>query len=423
MPDFILAGDAPAVAQVDTVDITAFDAATTYALAINGKAIEELGDTDAPTTEQNLVAAWEASLFPEFEEITAAHVGGSVQLTADTAGIPFTATSSVSGGTGTIGNVTNVTAADGPSVLSANNVKNASTGARGLPSGGDTLTFEHLAVSLRYNLEALAGLTLAELHIEASMAGQIGNPPVNTSGDPDYDEYRPLYLKAPATLVVIGAGEGNGSDLLMHDAGAVQCAWRVLATASDGAIAGLHPVILKGTHASNTLHVASGLVDVAPFAGETAAIATLTATGDAQVRTWQGVTLTTVNAAGSSSIEITSAAGLADITVINIYDNATVTVRGDNPITTINVHGPNATLVYLGSGTIGTLNLIDGPTLEATNNPHPFTVTTLNGSGTPTINDPNSRMTVTNAIGANNSNVFAWTWNLKPGRTFTLGAA
>ncbi len=208
----------------------------------------------------------------------------------------------------------------------------------------------------------------------------------------------------------------------MHDAGSVPCAWLVISTASDGALDGLSPVILKGTHASNTLKVESGSVDVAPFAGETATLLTLTAVGDAFVRTGPGVTLGTVIAGGNATIDITLGAGLTDTTAIHVYDAATVIIRGGNGHTAINAYGSEATLTYLGSGTIADLALIDGPTFDAADNPHAFIVTTLTGSGTPTINDPNSRMTVTDEIEPQNSNVFAWTWNLKPGRKITLGA-
>jgi hypothetical protein len=55
--------------------------------------------------------------------------------------------------------------------------------------------------------------------------------PINTDGD-TYDEYRQLYLKAPASTCIIGDGDGDGSELVMHDASNVQCAWTVLKSAS-----------------------------------------------------------------------------------------------------------------------------------------------------------------------------------------------
>ncbi|MDQ3288914.1 MAG: hypothetical protein M3Q42_11790 [Pseudomonadota bacterium] len=420
MSDILLAGDAQAVAQVDSLDITAYDAATTYRVTIGGKIVGVAGTTDAPTTEAAYVTAHNASLYNEFEEITATRPSGSVLLTADTLGKSFVAASSVSGGAGTIGAVTPVTACEGPSVLSANNCKNASTGARTLPVAADTLTLEHLDVDLLYGLEALAGLTLAALYINASFEAQCGLPPYNAAGA--YDEYRPLYLKAPASLVRIGAGDGDGSPLVMYDAGSVQTAIEVYATDTP-ALDGLHACMVKGTHASNTLKVTGdSTVDVAPFAGEVATFLTVTVTGNAEVRTGKGTTLGTLHVGGSATVEIDSAAALADITAINVYDEATVIIRGDNAVTAINAYGPTARVVYLSSGTAAAVNLFDGAQFDCEENPSSFTITTLGGSGAPTINDPNSRMTVTNAIGANNSNVFAWTWQLKPSRTITLGA-
>jgi hypothetical protein len=422
MSDIVLAGDALAVAQVDSVDVTGFDAATTYRLTIGGRIVGVAGTVDAATTETAIVTAHNASAYNEFEEITASRPGASVLLTADEAGIPFTAASSVSGGTGTIGAVTAVTACEGPNVLCANNCKNASTGARALPVNSDTFTMEHLEVDLLWLLEAISGVTLAALNIESTMTGLVGLAPYYDDGE--YDQYRPLYLKVGATACTIGDGDGDGSNLVMVDFGSVQTACIVKKTGSDPAIDGLHACILKGTHASNTLRVeGDSTVDIAPFTGEVSTWATLTAVGAAQVRTSPGTTLTTVVCGGGATIDITSATGLADITTINIYDEGEVTIRGDNAIGTINVYGDQAVLNYLGSGTVTAVNLIDGATIDASDNPNAFTIATLSGSGRPTIRDPNSRMTVTNAVGVNNSNVFEWNWEVKPGRAITLGAA
>jgi N-acetylmuramic acid 6-phosphate (MurNAc-6-P) etherase len=100
-----------------------------------------------------------------------------------------------------------------------------------------------------------------------------------------------------------------------------------------------------------------------------------------------------------------------------------VIIRGDNAITAITLYGSNATLIYLGSGTIGTLTLVDSPTINAADNLNSFTVTTLSGSGAPVIKDPAGKLTVTNAITTNNSDVFEWDWQLRQGRAITLGAA
>lgn len=420
MSDIALVADAFAVAQVRAQAITGYDVATTYKCTIGGRVISTVGTGGTTTTTAAaLVALLNASTYPEFAEITWSNNTNTVIGTCDTPGKAITFTLSVSGGTGTVGAASDTTANDGPEALTANNCKNAATGVRALATGGDTFTLESIDTDLRYNLDALSAVTVAALYIEASFTGECGLPPLNQDGTLDYDEYRPQYLQIGATVCLIGDGSGDGSDLMMIDLGTVLGGVTVLKTGSSPTLAGLGALIIKGTNASNTLKAVSGSIDIAPFAGETATFATLTAVGDASVRTSSGVTLTTVNAGGSATIDLNAA---GNPTTINIYDQATVIVRGSIAPGTINVYGKSAKLIYLSSGNPTTVNLIDGATLDCTDNPSTFTIGTLTGSGAPTINDPNSRMTVTNAVDPKNSDVFGWTWNLKPGRQITLGA-
>jgi hypothetical protein len=421
MADYLLAADVyPKVAQVRDGNITAYDASTTYKVTINGRTVSQVGTGGTTTTTATAFAtALNASTIPEFAEITWSSSTSHVIGTCDTAGKSFTCTSSVSGGTGTFGAFSDTTSNDGSEALTANNVKNASTGARALPSNSDTLTIETLGTDLKYGLDALSGVTLANLYIEASMTGNVGLEPINSDGAQSYDEYRQAYLQAPATVCTIGAGEGNGSGLVCWDAGSVQTTCEVRSTGSAG-VDGLKAAVLKGTHASNVFKVESGSVDFAPFAGETATIATLTVTGDADVRASTGVSLGTVNAGGSSTLLIDQVAALADITALNVNDSATVTIYGDNATTTATINGTSPTLDYRSSGTITTLNLYDGATFDMTNNPTGCTVTTINALGKCTIKDPNGKLTVTNAITAGLSLV---TWEVTPKRSITLGAA
>jgi hypothetical protein len=107
-------GKAPAVAQVSTVQVTGYDASTSYRLTVGGIVIAVNGTTDANGTAAALAAAWNASTHPYCTGVTASSNTSTVTLTADTAGVPFVVTSSVSGGTGTIGSVTLGTASAGP---------------------------------------------------------------------------------------------------------------------------------------------------------------------------------------------------------------------------------------------------------------------------------------------------------------------
>jgi hypothetical protein len=91
-------GTATAVAQVDTVQITAYDVTTTYTLTVGGVDVETLGVTDATGTATALAAAWNTSTHAYFTGVTASSTTDTVTLTADVAGVEFTAASSVTGG-------------------------------------------------------------------------------------------------------------------------------------------------------------------------------------------------------------------------------------------------------------------------------------------------------------------------------------
>lgn len=420
MSDIRLAADVnPPVAQVRAAEITAYDAATTYGIDIGGRRVSVLGQGGTVTTTAvALVAALNASTIPQFAEITWSNNAGTVIGTMDTAGRSITFTSFASGGAGTFAAAADTTANDGAEALTATNCINAATGARALPVNGDTFTFEALTTDLIYQLDTLSGVTVAAFYCEASMEGHVGLEPIDTIGATDYSQHRPRYLKLGMTVAIVGRGDGNGSGLLLLDASSVQTSLEVLHTASAD-LGGFHACIWKGTHASNAVKVAGDAsLDVAPFTGELATILTLTVSDQAQARTSLGTTLGTVIADGESTTEIVSAAALADITAINIHDAATVILVGDNPVTAITLDGLQSTLDCRSSGTISTLNLYEGATLDLELNTVGITVGTINVFGPCTINDPNGKLTVTNPI----NNWSQVTFNGTPKRGITLGA-
>ncbi len=114
-------GHAQPVAQVVTITISGYHASTTYSITINSKTVSVAGTTDTAGTASALQVALAASTIPEFAEVTWTYPGSGAVVTgtAATPGVPFTATSSVSGGSGTIGAVTTTTANSGPNVYSA----------------------------------------------------------------------------------------------------------------------------------------------------------------------------------------------------------------------------------------------------------------------------------------------------------------
>ena len=152
-------GKAKAVAQVSSVQVTAYDVATTYILTVNTKTVSVIAQGSANATASALATAWNALTFPEFAEITASSSTDTVTLTGDTAGKPFTVSKSTSGGTGTMGSVTAVTAATGPNHWdNANNWKEGS-----VPVAGDDVIIDE-GPSILYALDQNA-VTLTTLKI------------------------------------------------------------------------------------------------------------------------------------------------------------------------------------------------------------------------------------------------------------------
>ena len=142
-------GTATAVAQVDTVQITADDAATTYILTVGGKTITTAGSgTGVNDTATALKDAWNASTVAYFTGVTATSSTDTVTLTADTAGVPFTAASSVTGGTGTIGSVTSSTANAGPNAWDT--AENWSGGS--VPTGSDDVIIADTSTNICWGL-------------------------------------------------------------------------------------------------------------------------------------------------------------------------------------------------------------------------------------------------------------------------------
>lgn len=417
MADIVFVGDAAAVQQVSTGTLDTYDAATTYTVTINGKSISTVGTGGTTSTTATALRALlnAATAPPEFLEITWSGATNAIIGTADTAGKPFTAVLSVSGGTGTRTDFSTTTANAGPNVCAAANFKDASSGARTLPADGDTLYFQDCDVDLLYSLDALTSVTPAATHIKASYTGTIGLPFLNSDGATDYAEYRErFFFLDGSTLLVIGQGDGEGSDRLQINLkAAVASAITVhsTGTASDD----YHALIIKGTHASNTLTVLSGEVDLAPFDDDAATIATLLASGDAEVRCNPNCTLTTITASGAAQVEINSAA-----TTINCQDSATVTRLGSGAVTTANI--ALGTFNDKGSGTITNVYVGDGAIVDNTDSAVGKTYTNTTVAGNFTINDPGHKVTFTNAIDPGKGSVFDGTLELGNARTILPGA-
>lgn len=270
-------GFAIPVAQVDTLTVGGtVEAGDIFNVICNGKTLSVSATTTVlATTAQDIVTAFNNSTVPEFAEITAAVTsGGALTLTADTPGRPFTITVSTT--------ESNLGAADAQTFGTAattanagpNNWDTASNWSGGaVPVGADDVIIEAATSDILYGL-AQSAVTLTSLTIKASYTGKIGLPKVNAEGSGSYFEYRADYLAISATTCTIGEGPGNGSPRIKINFGTVQTAVTVFNSAS-GAETGLGALILKGTHASNTISVFKGSVSVAPFASEVATFLTI----------------------------------------------------------------------------------------------------------------------------------------------------
>lgn len=295
--------------------------------------------------------------------ITASNSASKLILTADEPGRPFYATFS---GTGTW-NDTGVsnTANKGPNDW--NTADNWSDGA--VPAASDTVVIDGRGqASILYGLNQ-SSITLASLHIRASFSGLIGSAR--------------FPLRIGATELVIGAvldGTSQaGSPAINLDLGSAQTTAFVESTAAQGS-GGLPPVMLKGTHASNALHVSgSSYVGVAVAKpGDTATFATITHAGSGTLTIGSGASITDVWHAGSGTTRI-------DCAVSGTLRNSgtgIVRVRGSGSIATLDAA---AGTIYVNNrpaagATITTLQMRGG-TVDFRENAAPATITTTTFDG------------------------------------------
>lgn len=265
MAKILWRGDAPAVAKVDRVTVAGTWATNdTATLTCNGKSVTftVAGTQTVAAVVAGLVALWNASTVTEHAEVTAADANPYITLTADTAGKPFTITTSeVTAGDGTL-SLANLTASSGPADLAvAANFQGGS-----LPVDDDELIYEDSNKDCLYNLDALDDLVTLSVTVWQSYTGKIGLPKISSGG---YIEYRPQYLTAGITALDVGGGEGSGSTRLQFDLMAVVAASIVRNTGSAQS-AGTYPLLIKNGATGSSLKVMKGVVGVAVYAGEAA---------------------------------------------------------------------------------------------------------------------------------------------------------
>jgi hypothetical protein len=262
-------GDAVAVAQISQVQITADDAATTYKITIGGVVVSISGSgTGVNNTASELATALNASTHPYFEAVTWSAAADLVTGVANVAGCPFVATSSVTGGAGTIGAVSTGTVSAGPNHWDT--AANWSTGA--VPVNGDEAILKDSAVNILWGLDQSA-VTLDRLTIYQSYTGKLGlnfrvfaTAADGESFNENYYDYREKRLKilvdstqGPVEIgKIINPGDpfnAQGSPRISIDLGAQQADIVVFNTSRVSAEPGLPAVRIRCNNASNTLEV------------------------------------------------------------------------------------------------------------------------------------------------------------------------
>lgn len=422
-------GGAAATAQVtDWVFGGTWEATDVVNVTIGTRTVSVVaGSITITTIVDTVFAALNASTLPEFEEITWSRSSNSLRGTADTAGVPFSATVSTTetgGGAAdsqtidgtTTSTGTNSTACTGPN--HANNAQNWSGAA--LPVNSDTIVFSDSDVDCSYGLDGLTSLTGVTLKQFKSFTGQLGLPPYNAAGN--YAEYRDRYLELTGGTGELGIGDGPSSPRFMVDFQAT--AFTVICYDSGPPDQGEEvATFLKGTHTSNVLTVNKGRVGLAVYPGEASALATLNVgfredpAGDSFVVCGAGVTaLTTINQSGGTARTETNS------TTLNMTDGEHIR-RGTSTLTTLNLD--NGAVRYNSSGTLSTANVGSGGVLDMRQDSRTVTITQLNLYEQGAFHDPAGRATLTgNGVdfircAPGDRNV---TFEVKPHQTWTPSA-
>ena len=306
----IFLGNLPsAVSQVTTVQVTNYHADGDYTVTVGHAskaglqvAITVDGDTDEDGTATALGVAWNASTHPYCSTVTATVATDTVTFTGDTAGVPFTIVSSVTGGDAAIGAATTTIAAQSQHhfMLAANWDDGAA------PADNDKLIVPSSAPNICWDLATALNVGTGTSLTIYDGSGKIGlnSSEFATSADAettdeDAPEYRETYLKGEWLDASVGLQEGgpglaaspSGRIKIWNEdtAGSVVSVHSVRGTATE---VGLPTCRLMAEHANVGVFVysASGGVGIGVEAGEAATAGTLRVlTNDTAARVYTGV--------------------------------------------------------------------------------------------------------------------------------------
>jgi hypothetical protein len=394
-------GDAPAVAQVDTLTPGGtIEVGDRFKVTINGKTVSySATGTTVASVCTGLAAALNAldsEVYPEFAEITWADATTAVTGTAKTKGKLHTITVATTESDDSAADLqtftkTATTASSGPYHWDTA----ANWSSSGVPATGDDVYLENSDVDILYGLDQNA-VDLTSLTIKQSYTGKIGLPLINADGDASYYEYRQKDLKVGFTALSIGQGEGAGSPFLNINGDTTVFTASIYNTgqSEDANRAALR---LLGGNTSNVLHVIKGSVDYAYQSDDSGvSLGTLNVSfrdnvaGDSTVRVGSAVApLTAVNIRGGV-VEMNSNA------VTITQTDGELSLNGTMTVTTHNFDG--GTCYDRSSGTVTTVNVGDGAVLDYRRDTRSKTVSTINVFAGATVLDPYQRVTFTNNI-------------------------
>ena len=251
---------------------TASPAGTITATGGNGQAVVVTPTTTDPTTTAGEIVTAMQNAGGVFTELAISSIGAIITLIgpSDGAIVTFSKTDGSA-------NVTTLATVFAP--LSPSDVAdplNYSTGL--LPvSTVDSLTFEDSSVSLKYNLTALAAITLAApgLTRRTTFTGQIGIPTTNPLGFPEYRDTE-LSIKADTYLWESSPSDGAQEFRILNTFSASAVTVTVQGSGSNAQV-GQESLQIRGLPAASIVTVIGGSLTVAPLQGQACTILTLVA--------------------------------------------------------------------------------------------------------------------------------------------------
>lgn len=383
----VFTGNAPAVAQVNTITPASVTVGNIFTITINGKTVNytSTGGTVADVT-AGLVAALNSVSVPpspEFSEVTWTDNTTTITGKSKVAGVPFTQTSSAATGAGSAGMTlvtSTTTASSGPNDWAI--AKNWSTGS--VPGTGDAVTFENSNISVLWNLSQNFAFTV--FTVNPSYTGDIGLPEYNPIG---YREYRTTYF-TPATITTLNySGTGSRGKIKNVDGTA-----NVSGTGQSKE-AGVPSLLLTGIQPSSNVNITKGSVGISFFQGETSTadnvrIGYLTnAETDSNVTFGTGLTVTNVFMTGGA---LSTKCGISAVT---ISGPGTIT-QTNNSIATLTNYAGKA--YFLNSAVCVAYIGGSGSLVDFSRSVTPKTVTDCTITKGAALLDPGGIVTFTNGI-------------------------